>query len=130
MAELLIAPEALHRWTVDLWLAAGSSAREAQLTAAHMDPAHLGAPAHQGKHLARIQQTLGVEGAFQSLLLVQVDIVELIGHQVPLLHPHPMFAGQHAAELLKNALPRLYPVQFRGARPFSSVRTGYIRRGL
>lgn len=41
MAELLVAPEALHRWTVDLWLAAGSSAREAQLTADHLVAANL-----------------------------------------------------------------------------------------
>jgi len=41
MAEHRIAPDALHRWVVDLWLAAGSSEREARLTADHLVAANL-----------------------------------------------------------------------------------------
>lgn len=41
MAELAIAPDTLHRWIVDFWLAAGSSPREAQLTADHLVAANL-----------------------------------------------------------------------------------------
>lgn len=41
MAEHLIPTPALHRWTVDLWTAAGSSEREATLTADHLVGANL-----------------------------------------------------------------------------------------
>jgi uncharacterized oxidoreductase len=39
--DQLVAPDTLHRWTRDLWLAAGSSEREAQLTADHLVAANL-----------------------------------------------------------------------------------------
>jgi uncharacterized oxidoreductase len=41
MAEKIIHPDAVHRWMVDLWLRAGSNAREAQLTADHLVGANL-----------------------------------------------------------------------------------------
>jgi uncharacterized oxidoreductase len=41
MGELLIAPATLHRWVVELWLAAGSCEREARLTADHLVAANL-----------------------------------------------------------------------------------------
>ena len=41
MAEQLIPPATLHRWTVDLWRAAGSSEREATLVADHLVGANL-----------------------------------------------------------------------------------------
>lgn len=41
MAEHRIPTAGLHRWVVDLWLAAGSDAREAQLTADHLVGANL-----------------------------------------------------------------------------------------
>lgn len=41
MKEYSIPTAALHRWVVDLWLAAGSDAREAQLTADHLVGANL-----------------------------------------------------------------------------------------
>jgi hydroxycarboxylate dehydrogenase B len=41
MADHLIPTAALHRWVVELWLAAGSGAREASLTADHLVAANL-----------------------------------------------------------------------------------------
>ena len=41
MAEKIIHPDDVHRWMVNLWLRAGSSQREAQLTADHLVGANL-----------------------------------------------------------------------------------------
>lgn len=41
MSDVLISPSALHRWVQELWHAAGSHAREAQLTADHLVQANL-----------------------------------------------------------------------------------------
>ncbi len=41
MSDVLISPSALHRWVQELWHAAGSDAREAQLTADHLVQANL-----------------------------------------------------------------------------------------
>ena len=41
MAEKIIHPDDVHRWMVNLWLRAGSSEREAQLTADHLVGANL-----------------------------------------------------------------------------------------
>ena len=41
MADLTVHPDTLHRWMVDLWLRAGSSDREARLTADHLVGANL-----------------------------------------------------------------------------------------
>jgi len=41
MAEWIVHPDTLHRWMVDLWLRAGSSEREARLTADHLVGANL-----------------------------------------------------------------------------------------
>jgi uncharacterized oxidoreductase len=41
MAEKIVHPETMHRWMVDLWQRAGSSAREATLTADHLVGANL-----------------------------------------------------------------------------------------
>lgn len=41
MAEMNVHPDMLHKWTVDLWLKAGSSEKEARLTADHLVGANL-----------------------------------------------------------------------------------------
>ena len=41
MGDALIAPQALHEWVAELWRAAGSSEREARLTAEHLVGANL-----------------------------------------------------------------------------------------
>ena len=51
-----------------------------------------------GKHFAGIEPVAGVKGAFDALLLFQINRVEHGVHQVTLLHAHAMLAGQHAAD--------------------------------
>ena len=41
MADLFVPPGPLHRWMIELWTCAGSSAREAELTADHLIAANL-----------------------------------------------------------------------------------------
>ena len=66
---------------------------------AHTRKAELGAAMQGRKHLSRIEQALRVEGAFQPLLLVEVDLAEHFGHQVALLDADAVLAGQDAAKL-------------------------------
>ena len=67
------------------------------------------------EHLAGIEQPVGIEGAFQPLLLGQIDLVEHLRHQVALLDAHAVLAGQHAADLDAEAqdvgAERLGPLQ-------------------
>ncbi len=60
--------------------------------------AELGAAVQGRKHFSRIEQPLRVEGAFQALLLVQINLAEHLAHEVALFDADAMFAGQHAAE--------------------------------
>ena len=64
----------------------------------HHHPAELGAAAQLGEDLAGIEQMVGIEGAFDPHLLVEVDLGELHIHQVALLDADAMLAGQHAAD--------------------------------
>jgi uncharacterized oxidoreductase len=61
MAEMTVRPDALHQWMVNLWMRAGSDAREATLTADHLVAANLAghdshgvgmAPRYVKSHLA------------------------------------------------------------------------------
>lgn len=61
--------------------------------------AELGAAVQGRKHLSGIEQALRVEGAFQTLLLVEVDLAEHFRHQIALLDADAVLAGEHAAEL-------------------------------
>src|SRR5436309_3021509 len=64
-----------------------------------MDAAEFGAAVQGWKHLSRIEQPLRVERAFQPLLLVEIDFVEHLAHQVALLDADAMLPGQHPAKL-------------------------------
>ena len=64
-----------------------------------MHAAQFGASVELGKHLARIEQVLLVEGAFDPLLLLQVRLREHFRHQVALFHTNSMFARQYTADL-------------------------------
>ena len=61
-------------------------------------PAELGAAVQFREHLAGIEQALGVEGTFDPLLLIEIDLGEHLSHQVAFLDSDAMLAGQHAAE--------------------------------
>src|ERR1700704_6965599 len=72
--------------------------RKRELTAMDMHATQFGAAVQGWKYLAGIEQALRVEGAFQPLLLVEIDLAEHLAHQVALLDADAMFAGQDAAE--------------------------------
>ncbi len=76
-----------------------------------MHAGKLGAAVQGREHLARIEQTLLVEGTFEPLLLREVDLREHRRHQVALLHPHPVLAGEHTPDLdaqLQDLGPELF----------------------
>ena len=60
-------------------------------------PPELGAAMERRKHLAGVQKPLRIERAFQALLLVEVVLGEHDAHQVALLDPDAVLAGQHPA---------------------------------
>src|SRR3954462_10327810 len=74
-----------------------------ELTAMDMHATEFGAAVQGRKHLSRVEQALRIERAFQPLLLVEIDIAEHLAHQIALLDPYPVLAGQHAAELHASA---------------------------
>jgi hypothetical protein len=61
--------------------------------------AQLGAAVQRRKHLAGIEQPVGVEGAFEALLMREIGLVEHFSHKVALLDADPVLAGQDAADL-------------------------------
>src|SRR5271167_111043 len=82
-----------------------------QLGAMDMDMALLDTGRQGREDLARIEQALGVEGAFHAMLLLQIGGAELLGHQVSLFHANAMLARQHATHLDAKA-------QYGGAKSF------------
>src|SRR3954451_12705984 len=80
----------------------------------HMDAAEFGAAMQGRKHFSGIEQALRVEGAFQPLLLVEIDLREHLAHEIALLDPDAVLAGQNAAEFDAAA-------QNVGAKSFSAL---------
>src|SRR5215218_3006643 len=72
---------------------------EGEPAAMDVHPAEFGAAMQGGKHLAGVEQSLCVERAFQSLLLIKVDLAEHLGHQVPLLDTDAVFPREYAPKL-------------------------------
>src|SRR4051812_22868243 len=64
-----------------------------------MQPTEFGAAVQLGKYLARVEQTFAVKGAFQALLLIEIDLAEHRWHQIALLDTDAMLAGQNTADL-------------------------------
>ena len=64
-----------------------------------MEMAELGAAMQLGENLARIEQPVRIEGAFDALLLVEIGLVEHRAHEVALLDADAMLAGEDAADL-------------------------------
>jgi len=62
----------------------------------HMHTAELCTSAQGRKDLAGIEQQLGVEGAFDPLLMVEIDLGEHLRHQVALFDADTMLPRQHA----------------------------------
>src|SRR5262249_10946643 len=81
--------------------------------------AELGTAVELREDLAGIEQALRIEGAFQSLLLVQVDLVEHRRHEIALLDADAMLAGEHAAHL--DAIAQDVRAEFLGALELARV---------
>src|SRR5690606_8322232 len=85
-----------------LCLPAASESRQLgmrELASMHMHPTELGTAMQLRKHLARIEKPLGIERAFDALLLLQVLFAEHRAHEVALLDADPMLAGKDPADL-------------------------------
>src|ERR1700733_12093803 len=65
----------------------------------HVHAAELGAAVQGREYLAGIEQALVVEGAFDALLLIEVDFREHHRHQIALLDADAVLACQHATDL-------------------------------
>src|SRR5215213_11680695 len=72
---------------------------EADLTAMHMHAPKFCASAELWEDLARIEQRARVKGALQTLLLIEVNLVEHRVHQVALLDADTVLPGQHPTDL-------------------------------
>src|SRR3984893_14148089 len=64
-----------------------------------MKTTELGATMQLRKYLARVEQAVGIECAFQALLMRQVAFVKHRPHQVTLFDADPVLASQDAADL-------------------------------
>jgi hypothetical protein len=62
-----------------------------------VQPAQFGAAMQLREYLAGVEQAFGVKGAFQALLLVEIDLGEHDRHQIAFFNAHAMLAGQHTA---------------------------------
>src|SRR5512142_861687 len=65
--------------------------------ALHVHVAVLNAGRKRRKHLPRVQETVWIERAFETLLLREIFLTEHHWHQVAFFHTDAMFAGQHTA---------------------------------
>ena len=74
-----------------------------QLAAMDMDAAELGAAMELREHLAGVQQTVRVEGAFEALLMGEVGFVEHCSHEVALFDADPVLAS---ASVTRCTAPR------------------------
>src|SRR6185295_9376959 len=92
--------------------------RKRELAAVHVHAAEFGAAVQRRKHFSGVEQPLRVEGAFQPLLLVEIDFGKHLRHQVALLDADAVLAGQHAAEFDAGAqdigAERLRPLHLAG----------------
>ena len=64
-----------------------------------MNTAELGAAMQLWKDLARVEQAIRIESAFEALLVRQVALVEHRSHKVALFDADPVLTGQHATDL-------------------------------
>src|SRR5690606_13896603 len=65
----------------------------------HVQAAELRTAMQDGEHLAGVQQSVRIERALQSLLMREISLRELFGHEVALLDADSVLARQHAADL-------------------------------
>jgi hypothetical protein len=65
----------------------------------NVQAAELGAAVQLRENFSGIEQAFGVEGTFDPLLLIEVDLREHCRHQVAFLDADAMLASEHAADL-------------------------------
>ena len=70
-----------------------------QFAVMYMHGAKLGTAVQRRHGLARVQQSLGIEGGFYRVELLQFWRIKLHAHLVDLLHADAMFTGDGAAHL-------------------------------
>ena len=63
----------------------------------NMHPAQFGAAVQNWKHLAGVQEMVGIEGAFDPLLMGQIIVIEHGPHEIAFLDADAMFPCQYAA---------------------------------
>src|SRR5690349_3859989 len=68
--------------------------RERNLVVVHHDAAELGTATQLWKDLAGIEQMIGIERALHAHLLVEIDLGELLAHQVALLDADAVLTRQ------------------------------------
>jgi hypothetical protein len=61
-----------------------------------MNPAELGTAMQLWKDLARVEQAIRIESAFEALLVRQVALVEHCSHEVALFDADPVLTGQYS----------------------------------
>ena len=71
------------------------------------------------EHLAGIEQALVVEGAFDALLLVEIDLGKHHRHQIALFDADAVLAGEHAADL--DAQPQDIGAELLGAFELAGI---------
>src|SRR5580704_13406517 len=72
--------------------------REGEPTGMDMKTAELGAAMQLRKDLARVQQAIRIESAFEALLVRQVALVEHCSHEVALFDADPVLTRQHSTD--------------------------------
>lgn len=92
---------------------------ETDFTPMDMHAAKLGAAMELGKDLAGVEDLRWVKGAFDPLLLIEIILVELNRHEIPLFDANPMFAGQDTADF--DAELQDFRTEFLGAFQFARL---------
>src|SRR5438067_9403223 len=72
--------------------------REGEPTGMDMKTAELGAAMQLWKDLARVEQAIRIESAFEALLVCEVALVEHRSHEVALFDADPVLSGQHSTD--------------------------------
>ena len=65
----------------------------------YVHTAQLGTAMQLRKHFSGIEQALGIECAFEPLLLGEIGFREHCGHEIPLFDSHAVLAGENAPHL-------------------------------
>ena len=85
----------------------------------HMQAAKLGTAVQMRKHLAGIQQMIGIKSAFQTLLLFHIIFGKLDRHQITFFNANAMFASQYTTHF--DTAPQNIGAKILGPRQFARL---------